>query len=141
MLTTEWTPADNDGYRQIIVPDIEADALVDYRIEVDGPGSRMHCIVVGAYYFAPIADIVKSTRFELNGRVRLRKDHSIALFCYSMLETIPAIVRVYILAWEVNHDLLLDYTDLDGHSRVVLAPPKSAPPVRDNSPSDCNQNR
>ena len=123
VFTTEWSPADNGTWETISIPDIESDALVDYQIEVDGAASRLNCLVIGAYYFSPVQEIIQSTRFALNGRVRLKKDHSIALHCYSRPDTIPAIVRVYILAWEIDHKVLLDCTDLSSNSRVVLAPP------------------
>ncbi|HKA77112.1 MAG TPA: hypothetical protein VKD19_08405 [Pseudolabrys sp.] len=125
VFTTEWSPADNGTYQTIVIPDVESDALVDYRIDIDGPASRLNCLILGAYYFSPVQEIVRSTRFAPSGRVRLKKDHSVTLHCFSKPDTVPAIVRVYILAWEVDHKILLDYTDLSGDSRVVLAPPAS----------------
>lgn len=123
VFTKEWSPTDNETLSYFSVPDAIPDALVDYRIEIDGPAERLNCMVFGAYYFRPVAEMLKSARFSLHGRVRLRKDRQLLLNCLSMPDSVPAIIRVYILSWEINHSILLDYTDLRSDTRIVLGPP------------------
>lgn len=121
--TKEWTPANNEDYPLFAFRDAYPGALVDYKIEVDGPVERLNCIVVGAYYFRPIEKMLQHVRFDLRGRVRLRKDRQLVLACRSRPETLPAIVRVYVLAWEMDQGTLLDYTDTRTQTRFVLRPP------------------
>jgi hypothetical protein len=121
--TKEWTPADNGNYPLFAFRDAYPGALIDYKIEVDGPVERLNCIVVGAYYFRPIEKMLQHVRFDLRGRVRLRKDRQLVLACHSRPDTLPAIVRVYVLAWEMDQDTLLDYTDIRTQTRFVLRPP------------------
>jgi hypothetical protein len=123
VLTKEWTPTDNDQPQYFAVPDIPPGALVTYKIEVDGPIDRLNCILLGAYYFSPVADMLKSARFALRGKVRLRKDRTLFLNCLSMPNTLPAVIRVFILAWEIDNTILLDYTDDKSGTRIVLGPP------------------
>jgi hypothetical protein len=122
ILTREWSPTDNGNFPLFHCPDAYPDSLIDYKIEIDGPSDRMNCIVVGAYYINPIAGTLQTARFDLRGRVRLRKDRQLGLACYSRPDTLPAIVRVYMLAWEIDRSTQLVYTDLRTETRVVLRP-------------------
>jgi hypothetical protein len=136
VLTAQWTPAENENVKMFVVPDVEPGALVDYKIEIDGPTDRLNCVVLGAYYFHPASEMLSTGRFALHGRVRLRKDGSLGLYCFSKPDTLPAIVRVYILAWEIDNNVWVDYTDLKTNTRVVLAPPSpSTVPPEDTSQS------
>lgn len=134
VLTYEWTP--NDNGQVIPIPlQIDGGLLVDYKIEIDGPASRINCIVLGAYYFRPLDEVMKSgTRFDLRGRVVVKKDGTIGLLCYSLPDTLPALVRVYVTAFENDPGVLIDYTDLRTQTRFVLAPP-GAPELAENR--DC----
>jgi hypothetical protein len=122
ILTKEWKSGDNGNYPLFPCPDAYPDSLIDYRIEIDGPSERMNCIIVGAYYIHPIVGTLQSARFDARGRVRLRKDRQLGLACYSRPDTLPAIVRVYMLAWEIDPTTQLDYTDLSTQTRIVLRP-------------------
>lgn len=122
IFTKEWNPADNGIYPLFSCPDAYPDSVVDYRIEIDGPAERVNCILVGAYYIHPIADALQVARFDLRGRVRLRKDRQLGLACFSKPDTLPAIIRVYMLAWEIDPTTRLDYTELRTQTRLVLRP-------------------
>jgi len=126
-LTKEWSPKDNGAYPLFPFGDAYPGVLLDYRIDIDGPANRLNCCVVGAYFFSPIDPVLESARFDLRGRVRLRKDGQLGLACYAMPDTLPAIIRVYILAWEIDPTLQLDYTDLRTETRIVLRPPDIVP--------------
>jgi hypothetical protein len=122
VFTTEWLPTDNGNYPYFDFNDAYPGALLDYKIEVDGPTERINCIVVGAYFFRPVERVLQLARFALHGSVRLQKDRKLALACHSLPETVQAIVRVYILAWEMNETVQLDYTDVRTQTRFVLRP-------------------
>jgi hypothetical protein len=122
IFTREWNPADNGIYPLFRCPDAYPDSVIDYRIEIDGPTERVNCILVGAYYIHPIPDTLQVARFDLRGRVRLRKDRQLALACFSKPDTLPAIIRVYMLAWEIDPTTRLDYTELRTQTRLVLRP-------------------
>lgn len=123
VLTKQWAPEDNETVFAFIVPGVVPDALVDYKIEIDGPADRLNCMIIGAYYFRPIAEALTLGRFGLHGRVRLRKDRQLVLSCFSTPNSVPAIIRVYVISWEIDHSVLLNYTDLRSDTRVVLGPP------------------
>jgi hypothetical protein len=122
VLTCEWEPKDNGKFVPIPLK-IDGGLLVDYRIEVDGPVERINCIVLGAYYFRPVEDVLRTARFDLRGRAVVKKDGSVGLHCYSRPDTLPALVRVYVLAFENDPMNLMDYTEQRTQTRFVVAPP------------------
>jgi hypothetical protein len=122
VLTREWRPADNGMFMPVPVP-VDAGLLVDYRIDVDGPTERINCVVLGAYFFRPLDDILRSVRFDRRGRAVVKKDGTVGLHCYSLPDSLPALIRVYVLAFENDPGILMDYTDLRTQTRMVLAPP------------------
>ena len=123
VFTTEWTPAKNGQHETFEVPDAAPFAVVDYRIEIDGPADHLRCMVVGSYYFSPLKDILTLWEPALHGRVMLKKRRKLDLHCYAHPQTLPAIIRVYILAWEIDRDFLMDYTDQRTATRFELKPP------------------
>jgi hypothetical protein len=130
VFTKVWSPAENGTYPLFSVREAYAGALLDYRIEIDGPTERLNCVVVGAYYFSPVEPVLTTVKFDLRGRVRLRKDGQLGLACHSLPDTLSAIVRVYLLAWETDPNTQLDYTDLRSQTRFVLRPPDEAAGVQ-----------
>lgn len=127
--TVEWSAANNNDAFAMGVPNVPPGALIDYKIEVDGPVDRINCLVVGAYYFYPPDELMKTARWDIRGRVVLRKDGKLGLVCHSRPNTLPAIIRVFSLAWEIAPEILLDYTDLNTGSRFTLGPPDEKKPV------------
>ena len=129
VLTAEWRPNDNGKF--IAIPlKIDGGLLIDYKIEIDGPVERINCLVLGAYFFRPLEGVLSSgARFELRGRVVVKKDRTVGLHCSSLPDTLPALVRVYVMAFENDPTLLMDYTDLRTQTRFVLRPPESKEPV------------
>lgn len=93
--TSEFRNEGGPGEAIFHVNDIPAGAVIDYRIEIEGPAERLNCILFGASFIAPISEMIKTTRFAPQGRVVLRKDNSLRLICYSQPGTIPAQIRVY----------------------------------------------
>jgi len=51
---------------------------------------------------------------------------SVGLHCFSLPDTVPALVRVYVLAFENDPTKLMDYTDQRTQTRFVVAPPDAA---------------
>lgn len=121
--TIEWSPDDNGKALTFEFRDAEAGALLDYKIEVDGAASRINCIVFGANFFRPADEVLKHIRFATHGRVVLKKNRTLQLLCYSEPSTLRSTIRVYILGWEVDPSVLLDYTDLRTNTRFVMSPP------------------
>jgi hypothetical protein len=122
VLTAEWRPSDNGNFVPIPLK-IDGGLLIDYRIDVDGPQDRINSLVLGAYFFRPLEDVLRTTRFNLRGRVVVKKDGCVGLHCYSLPDTLPALVRVYVLAFENDPSIRMDYTDERTQTRFVLAPP------------------
>jgi hypothetical protein len=120
----EWRPSDNDRVATFDSR-IDGGVLVDYRVEIDGPADRINCLVIGAYYFRPLAEVLQTVRFDLRGRAVVRKDGTLSLLCHSQPNTLPVIVRVYLLAMECDPQILMDYTDLHTQTRFVLGPPEN----------------
>jgi hypothetical protein len=118
----EWRPSNNGG-ASTFDSKIDGGLLVDYRIEADGPVERINCVVIGAYYFRPLEQVLQTCRFDLRGRVVVRRDGTLSLLCHSRPDTLPVIVRVYVLAFECNPQVRMDYTDATTQTRFVLAPP------------------
>jgi hypothetical protein len=127
VLTTEWRPSDNGNFVSIPLK-IDGGLLIDYRIEVDGPQDRINSLVLGAYFFRPLEDVLRTTRFNLRGRAVVKKDGSVGLHCYSLPDTLPALVRIYALAFENDPTIHMDYTDERTQTRFVLAPPAETNP-------------
>lgn len=123
VLTCEWSTEENGHVRVFDVPDVPDGALVDYKIDLDGPADRIGCMVVGDFYFVPYEPLLKERRFAPRGKVRLRPGRLLGLACHSQKSTLPAIVRVYLLAWEINFDVCLEHTDPTTKTRYVLSPP------------------
>lgn len=123
LFTSEWTPEKNGHLETFEVSDTAPFAVIDYRIEVDGPKSRLRCMVMGNYFFSPIEEVLTLWQPALHGRAMLKKGQTLELHCHSMPNTLPAIVRVYAVAWEIDRDFGMDYTDNRTASRVVMAPP------------------
>ena len=123
LLTKEWTPVDNGNLEYFDVPDVPPDALVSYKIEIEGSAERVNCVLLGAYYFSPVAQMFENARFAQHGKVRLRKDGNLLLHCLVLPNTVPAVIRVSMLAWEIDNSTLLDYTDTKSETRIVLRPP------------------
>jgi hypothetical protein len=126
VVTVERSPSDNDTTYPFRVPNVPPGALLDYKIEIDGPNSRMNCIIFGAYFFRPLEEIMKTARWDPRGRVTLRKDRMLGLRSYSQPNTLAGIVRVSLLAWEIDPSILMDYTDLNKHLRFAVGPPDTS---------------
>jgi len=124
VLTTEWSPANNGTYREFLVPDIPEGAVIDYKIEITGPPTKINCVVFGAYYMRPVEQVLKEMRFASHGRVVLQKKRRLQLLCHSDPSSIPTIVNVAILAWEMDPTLSLEYTDHNTQARFVVRPPE-----------------
>jgi hypothetical protein len=122
-ITCEWMPTDNGKFVPIKLK-IDGGLLIDYRIEVDGPTDRINCIVLGAYFFRPLEKILSTARFDCRGRAVVKKDGSVGLHCHSSPDTLPALIRVYVLAFENDATVLMDYTDQRTQTRFVVAPPE-----------------
>ena len=84
-----------------------AGAVVDYKIEIDGPVDRVSSIVCGAYYVYPLSEMLQSSRYALRG-------------------TVPVLIRVYALSWAVDPSLLLEFTDQSKGVRIVVGPPNAS---------------
>jgi hypothetical protein len=125
VLTCEWRAEDNGKFVPIPLK-IDGGLLIDYRIEVDGPTQRINCIVLGAYFFRPSDEVLRTARFDLRGRAVVKKDGSVGLHCFSLPDTVPALVRVYVLAFENDPTKLMDYTDQRTQTRFVVASPDAA---------------
>lgn len=138
VFTKEWSPKDNGVYPLFEFGEAYPGALLDYRIDIDGPADRLNCVVLGAYYFSPVEPVLTSVKFDLRGRVRLRKDNQLGLACHALPDTLPAIVRVYILAWEIDPNTQLDYTDLRSQTRFVLRPPNGTVGTQNGPPENTN---
>jgi hypothetical protein len=124
VLTCEWSPIDNGKFVPTTLK-VEEGLLIDYRIEVDGPTERINCILLGAYFFRPLEDVLRTARFDRRGRVVVKRDGTVGLHCYSLPNTLPALIRVYVLAFENDPKVLMDYTDQRTQTRFVVAPPES----------------
>jgi hypothetical protein len=120
VFTTQWSPSDNGRPKEFKISDVEPGAVVDYKIEIDGPANRLNCIVLGAYMFSPLDGILPLARFALEGRVKLGKGRRLTLLCHSLPNTVPAIVRVSILGWAVDPTTCVDYTDTRTQARIVI---------------------
>jgi len=124
VFTTEWNPSKNGHHETFVVPsDIQQYAVVDYKIEIDGPADRLRCLIIGSYYFSPMHDVLSLWEPAMHGRVVLKKGRKLDLYCLSQPDTIRAIVRVSILAWEIDQNLGMEYTDQRTQTRIVMQPP------------------
>jgi len=123
LATSVFSPDDNGKYAEIRGEGIPPGAVIDYKIEIEGPANRITCLVFGTYFFAPAIETLKAGRFALRGRVVLRKDGTLRLIGYSLPGTLRAIVRVYALSWEWDSGLLMEYTDESKGLRFVIRPP------------------
>ena len=103
-----------------------AGAVVDYKIEIDGPVDRVSSIVCGAYYVYPLSEMLQSSRYALRGKVVVRKDGTLRLKCHSLPGTVPVLIRVYALSWAVDPSLLLEFTDQSKGVRIVVGPPNAS---------------
>jgi hypothetical protein len=126
LVTTEVEAGDNQV--NFDVKDIPAGAVVDYRIDIEGPASRLNCVIFGAYYVRPIEEIMEWTRFALEGKAVVRKNKTLSLLCRSAAQTVPAIVRVYALSWAIDPNISMEYTDQKIGVRLVIAPPDAPSP-------------
>jgi hypothetical protein len=118
------SPSDNGKYAEIPVKDIPPGAVIDYKIEIEGPANRINCILFGAYFFAPAIETLKSSHFALSGRVVVKKRQMVQLLSYSQPDTLSAIIRVYAISWEVDPTLAMEYTDQSKGLRFVIRPPE-----------------
>ena len=125
ILTYEWRVTDNQGFVPIQLA-IDDGLLIDYRIDIDGAESRTNCLVMGAYFFRPIEAVLRIARFDRRGRAVVKKDRTVGLHCYLLPDTLPTQLRVYMLAFENNHQTLMDYTETRTETRIVVEAPKSS---------------
>ena len=91
--------------------EIDEGLLIDCRIDIDGPTEPINGIVLGAYFFRPLDDVLRTAKFDRRGRALVKKNGSVGLHCHSLADTLPVLVRVYVLAFEDDPTILMDYTD------------------------------
>lgn len=127
LITTAEAQA-GDGTIEFKVDDIPPGAVIDYRIEVEGSAARFNGVVFGAFFVRPIKDIFDTTRFTPRGKVVLRKDRSLRLLCRLTAASLPMIVRVYALSWEIDRTFCLEYTDQSKDTRIVIRDPSHVEP-------------
>lgn len=120
VFTTEWSPADNGSCVEFTFFKGEPGTLVDYEIEVGGRSDLIQCAVIGAFWMEPIQEMVGKFELERRGRVILGRKRQLRLICNSAPNSLPSIVTVYVVAWETNHDVLMEYTDARTQTRCEI---------------------
>lgn len=120
-LTTEWTPQMNGGEIVFKFRDAEPLSLVQYKVEFDGAQERIWGMLIGLHRWTSSSEILQTRRVTQYGKATIGNDKKLALRCYSMPGTVPNIVRVYILSWEVNALEAFEFTS-EGTRCVVKVP-------------------
>ena len=121
--TTEWQPKDNEGCRVFAFPDAEPGSLVNCKLEFEGPSQRIWGTVLGKYRNSPEAAFVAHAPLANHGKAVIGIDRKLELRCYSMPGTVPAIVRVYVLDWELFTDTWMEFESTNTATRCVVRGP------------------
>jgi hypothetical protein len=125
-----------DGMVEFKVEGIPEGTVIDYRVDVEGAPERLNCVLFGAFFVRPIEEILSTTRFAPRGKVVLRRGHSLRLMCRTPDNSVPMIVRVYALSWEIDRTFALEYTDQGKGVRILIRDPSHVEPAQSQESSD-----
>lgn len=123
--TMVWCPVDNGKTLKFKFEDAEANSLVQYELQFSGLGDdRIWGMLTGTICMSDAPAFVKHAALEPIGKAAVGQSKELYLTCYSKPESLPAIVRVYILGWELFTNDGLDLTQKGIVRMVVTKPPK-----------------
>lgn len=123
-LTTEWKPADNGSLKAFRVKDAEPCSLVHYKLEIEGPAHRVWGALLGKYRLSPEERFVAHGPLAPRGKVVVGNDRKLELRCYSEPKTVPVIVRVYLLSWEMFAEEGFEFEQEQTALRCVMKLPQ-----------------
>lgn len=98
IFTTTWTEGENGTHKEFAVEGAEPDSLVQYRIEVEGPKGRVFSHILPPGHRI---DFGGAHGGGGTGSARLGAGKQLCLWCQLLPHTVPAIIRVHMIAWEV----------------------------------------
>jgi hypothetical protein len=121
--TTEWQPKDNGTCRVFAFRAAEPGSLVSYKLEFEGPCQRIWGAVLGKYRNSPEDAFVAHAPLANHGKAVIGFDKKLELRCHSMPGTVPSIVRVYVLDWELFADTWMEFESTNTATRCVVSGP------------------
>jgi hypothetical protein len=110
VFTATWTPDDNGSEKKFKVPMVEPNSVVRYRVDVDGGGDRVEvCISLNSNFLPWDLPLLvggpggghRARYLGRTGSAKTNKSRELSLFVLSLPDTVPSVIRVFVLSFEV----------------------------------------